>query len=121
MSLAPVHPRRLADVKVASSLLYGIFVSERSYWIGCRSLVNRKHVDMLASKVTRRTLPQELVDLVADHLFDLEMITVKAMWNAKVDINTNRKKFIIGSDKSTPAERRAFEILVCSPQTSVGA
>lgn len=71
------------NVEIKTSLLYGIFASHKSYLTGIRSLMKREHVDMLANKIIGTVLPPELIEIVADHLYNMEQATVQKTWIAE--------------------------------------
>jgi hypothetical protein len=105
--------RTMPSLKVTTSILYGIFVSEKSFLIGVRCLVKQEHTRMLALRVAGEHLPIELVDEIADHLYALEKPEVLSRWLSDVEPMENYVRFCYGASAHTEAERRASERMVC--------
>ncbi|KAK4496753.1 hypothetical protein PRZ48_012736 [Zasmidium cellare] len=67
-------------VEIKTTLLYGVFASHKSYLIGVRNLMKREHADMLCNKIMGKMLPPELIEIVADYLFEMEREVVMEKW-----------------------------------------
>lgn len=81
-------------VKITNTLLYGVFVSQKSYLIGIRNLAKREHAEMLVTRITEHILPQELIDIVIDYLYEMEKDTVRSKWSSKISMHDqNVEKF----------------------------
>jgi len=91
-------------LSVDTSLVYGIWVSEKSYLIGLRNFLKGNHAKMLAARVIGSRMPQELINTIAVHLHELEKDTVRKTWNTKAGFKANRAKFLIADSKT----QRAF-------------
>ena len=85
-----------SSLSVGTVILYGIFVSEKSYLIGKRCM-EKRDVYMLVGKAVRSHtlpyLPAELVDMIAERLYILEKAEVKAAWKKEKSFMENREKF----------------------------
>lgn len=64
------------------SPLYGILCTEKSYLFACRRLVNTDHANFLARRLLFPRFPTELVDQVADEIFDLAEEDTRHAWKA---------------------------------------
>lgn len=80
----------MATLSIFTTLLYGVYVSEKSYLIGVRCLVKREHSRMLAMKVAGH-LPQELTDLIEKELYQQEEASVRARWILKAPQQNHRR------------------------------
>ncbi|SMR63963.1 unnamed protein product [Zymoseptoria tritici ST99CH_3D1] len=98
----------MPSLKLTSNILYGIFISERSFLIGVRCLVKREHVRFLVLRIAGRKLPAELADEIVDHLYALEKADIVAEWDIGNSPEENYQKFHYG-EAQTDAERVAFE------------
>ena len=49
---------------ITTTILYGIFVSAKSYHVGLRRVLRREYGRMLVHRVTSHKLPLELVDII---------------------------------------------------------
>lgn len=123
--------RHESSISVGTSILYGIFVSEKSYLIGKRCLEKREHVDMVVGKaVTGRSLPylpKELVDMIAGHLYASEEAMVRAARKADKPCKENRMRFTRNDKlKLLPNQRTTLDrivscpsCMICRPSTDV--
>lgn len=103
----------MQGLRVDMSMLYGIFVSAKSFDIGIRSCQKREHANMLAQRVSRADFPQELVDLISDELYKLEVQTVKAMWKLSRPKQQNHLRFIrMATRVKTPANDSVMDRFV---------
>jgi hypothetical protein len=100
-------------LKTSTSLLYGVFVSEKSFLIGVRRLVKREHTQMLVLKIAGQALPTELVNEIAERLYALEKAGILAKWDAMKTPEENYNKFSY-AEARTEAEVRAFAKMVCT-------
>lgn len=100
----------MATLSISTTLLYGVYVSEKSHLIGVRCLVKREHSKMLARKVAGH-LPQELTDQIEKDLYELEERSVRACWIPKAT-QQNHLKFRYASIVS------GAEIEVCRRMVS---
>lgn len=97
-------------IAVTTTPLYGILVSRKSYLVGLRCLVKTHHAQMLAGKIGAGRLPQELVDLIADRLAELEHEVVRRTSDGGAWSEKERKSRYCREDPRewTPAESEAF-------------
>lgn len=99
----------MATLSISTTLLYGVYVSEKSHLIGVRCLVKREHARMLAMKVAGH-LPQELTDLIENELYVLEEASVRSRWTLPAD-QQNYRKFRYES-MDTEAETAVLQRMV---------
>lgn len=98
---------------VRTALLYGVFVTEKSYLIGLRKLIKREHISMLISHVCGDRFPQEVVDIIEQSLYDLEKDIVDSAWKGNAEDNENIRKFLPGLYAPWPAQEATRAKLVC--------
>lgn len=99
----------MATLSISTTLLYGVYVSEKSHLIGVRCLVKQEHSKMLAAKVAGH-LPRELTDLIEKELYELEKASVRARWTPNTS-EQNQLKFRYTS-MASEAELAVCRILV---------
>lgn len=101
-------------IDCATSILYGVFASEKSYLVGIRNLVKREHTNMLVAKISEGRLPQELADMIEYHLLQAEQETVIAQWRKGTSRKGRLDKFSYHGPE-TMAEGTVFATLVSLP------
>nr|POE85464.1 meiotic recombination protein rec14 [Quercus suber] len=72
-------------MECSTSLLYGVFVSEKSFLIGIRNLVSDDHANLLAFKVCDGRVPQELINMVENELIKIGRDRVDKLWQRHAD------------------------------------
>lgn len=95
--------------EITTGLLYGILATTESWLIGVRKLSRRQHANFLALKIAGHRLPRELVDLVADELYDVDLAIIQRKVDAYEDSfhwNTQDARI------STPNEREVQRQIV---------
>ena len=93
----------MPDISFGSQALYGILATEKSFLLDIRKLVEREHAFMLASKVCGRALPMELVDIVADQLYQPRAAKVEAEWKPRMNIKSSTIQLVENSDEPLEA------------------
>lgn len=109
---------------VGTQVLYGIFVTEKSFLVGVRKLVKREHIKWLLSRVFVERLPQEVLDAIEQFIYELEKPAIEAAYlpnlgpcfdnRTKFSLRYDRPLSTVGEedDDVSPAEHAAKQKLV---------
>lgn len=87
---------------VTTYLLYGIFRTLKSFVIGKRQLVAKKHTAMLAVKTVRPALPKDVVRLITKQLYTMMEEDIQSRWDDDLPDSVNTDEFD-SAPKNTPA------------------
>ena len=110
--IANTNRQAAYPIQIQTSILYGVFVTEKSWLIGWQRLIKREHAKILCKKAAGNRLPQELLDIVGDRLYESLMQPVERVLNEPVDLEPRYRKFPNSPGQLTPAERAVEQKLV---------
>ena len=100
-------------VHLGTSILYGVFFTEKSYLIGLQRLLKGEHAKMLVTKIAGDRLPQELIDMIVSRLHESLMKSVESVWNGVDRWEAFNEKFPPRTfSRRTPDENAVEDMLV---------
>lgn len=113
LTVQTLTPRKMASqagsrsAYVATSVMYGIIITEKSSALAFRKLVHGHHAHYLALRIIGNRLPTELIDLVADALTEELLKASIQLWNRmKRDPKARFAKFSVSDPPGRTAEEK---------------
>ena len=88
---------------IQTSVLYGVFATDKSYFIGVRKLLKKEHIRMLTARICCDRLPQEIIDTIAQALYELDKDAIESAWIKDGDVQANFRRLLGGYPTTWPA------------------